>query len=178
METGSKQTKYICQIAVISDVHDNWANLDKAIEMLKKSPDISQLILCGDVCAPITLKKIIETLKNFDIYLVYGNVDGDHKSMEEIEKNYNNLKIYGLEGKIKICGRKIGFTHFKTRAKKMAEKDSFDIIFYGHTHSPWEEKIKETILLNPGELTGFFGKSTFVIYDLEMMQAKLKICGG
>lgn len=175
MEAKPKQLNQSCLIAVISDIHDNWANLDKTMEVLKNMPNISQLILCGDVCAPITLKKIVETLKDKKIHLVYGNVDGDHKNMEEIEKKQNNLKIYGLEGKTEICGKKIGFTHFKNKAKKMVEKNNFNVIFYGHNHKPWEEKIKKTILLNPGELTGFFGKSTFAIYDLNKMQAKLKV---
>ena len=51
----------------------------------------------------------------------------------------------------------------------------FNLVFHGHTHKAWEEKINETRMINPGELAGQFYKPTFAIYDTETDKLELKI---
>lgn len=163
------------KIIICSDIHDNWANLDRFMIQAREMEDIKTVICCGDVCAPSTLKKLGEGLPDKKIYVVWGNVDGDHKTNEQKANEVGNIEIMGEVGELELDKRKVAFTHRLDKAKKLAETGKYDVIFYGHTHKPWEEKIGKTVLLNPGELTYFFYTPTFAIYDLSKMKGKLVI---
>jgi predicted phosphodiesterase len=76
---------------------------------------------------------------------------------------------------IQLDGKRIGCVHYPDIAKKMAESGKYDLVFYGHTHKPWEEKIGNCRLVNPGELAGQRFKPTFAIYDTATNRLELKI---
>ena len=76
---------------------------------------------------------------------------------------------------IELGGKKIFLNHYPDIAKNKAESGKYDLVFYGHTHKPWEEKVGECRLVNPGELSGQRFKPTFAIYDTETDNLELKI---
>ena len=49
----------------------------------------------------------------------------------------------------------------------LAAAGSFDLVCYGHSHSPELAENKDCKLLNPGELMGMNGSSTFAWYDTD-----------
>jgi hypothetical protein len=85
------------------------------------------------------------------------------------------LEVEGASAKASAAQRKIAFTHFPDIAKKMAQSGKFDLVFYGHTHRPWDEKIGNCHMINPGELAGQFYKPTFAVYDTATGGLQLKI---
>ena len=155
------------KVAILSDIHDNYNNLLKALEILKKE-EIKEMIFCGDVCAPSVLKELLE---RFDgkIHLVFGNVDGDQAAMKKISEGNDKIKIYGSEGKFELNGKKIFFTHKSEDAEKAAKTGKYDLVCHGHSHQSREEKIGETLILNPGSTGGLFAQPTFIILDLESL---------
>jgi len=159
------------RIAVLSDTHDNWPNTEKAVKYLNKHK-IRTMIHCGDVCAPSTLNEMAKIYKG-EIHLVKGNVDGDIDGFKMMIKKNKNINYYGQTGKVEIDGLKIVFCHYPFVAKKMAETKKYDLVFHGHTHSPWQEKVGDTIIFNPGTVAGLFSKATFAIYDTETKKAEL-----
>jgi len=168
------------KIAIISDSHDNVPNMEKALKYINDQK-IKTIVHCGDLCAPSMLISVIVPNFKSKIYLVNGNV-GDPELLEEIAKKYKDVNVCGDTGKIEIDGKKIGFTHFPIEAKKLAETGKYDLVFYGHTHKPWEENLRLTTdnsktvrLVNPGTLAGMFYKATFAIYDTESDKLELKI---
>lgn len=148
------------KIAIISDTHDNLANFLKVINWLNKEK-IQLVLHCGDVCRKETLEM---ALKNFEgeIKLVSGNADLDLENLPEI-------------GEIEIGGKKIAFTHYPETAEKLAETGKYDLVFYGHYHWPWEKKVGNCRLINPGNVAGLFYKATFAIYNTENDKLELKI---
>ena len=169
------------KIAIFSDSHDNLANMEKAVNWINNE-NIRVLIHCGDVCAPAVLK---ELSKNFSgqIHLVFGNVDGDHFLSTRLSyTELKNITVHGQLGEIELDNKKIAFTHLPWAARGLAATNKYDIVFYGHTHKPWEEMIgprltggKNTKLVNPGTLGGMFNKPTFAVYDTETDKLELKI---
>ena len=147
------------KIAILSDTHNNWANFKKAIEWIKKEK-IPVILHCGDICSQETID---DAAKIFDgeMEFVKGNGDCNVELPESLE--------------LEIDGKKIGIVHFPNEAKKMAQSGKFDLVFYGHTHRPWDEKIGNTHLINPGELAGQFYKPTFAVYDTVTERLELKI---
>jgi putative phosphoesterase len=137
------------KIAIVSDTHNNWANFKKAIEWIKKEK-IQLILHCGDISSQETIDDA-QKLFDGEIKFIKGNADFDLKLPDKIE--------------LEIGGKKIVFCHFPAEAKKLAQSGKFDLVFYGHTHRPWDEKVGECHMINPGELAGQFYKPTFAVYD-------------
>lgn len=163
------------KIAIISDTHDHLPNFKKALDWIKKAK-IKLVLHCGDVCAPAVLK---EAAKDFSgkIHLVFGNVDGDRFLMTKqvYKKIIPNVILHGERGEIEVEKIKITFTHYPDFAKGLAATQKYDLVFYGHSHKPWEEKIGRCRLVNPGNLAGLFYKPTFAVYDIKTDKLELKI---
>lgn len=147
------------KIAIVSDTHDNMANFKKAIDYIKKE-GIKLILHCGDIQSRETIDGAME---HFGGEIKFAKGNGDH-GLEIPEKVELDLEDF-----------KIGFCHFPAEAKKMAQSGFFDLVFYGHTHRAWDEKVNNTHMINPGELAGQFYKPTFAIYDTASEKLELKI---
>lgn len=147
------------KIIIFSDLHDNIENWKKLHKHLKKE-NIKNLIFLGDLCKEETLKRIKNDYKH-KLYLVKGNADlyKDYKIKEQEFIDINNVKI--------------AFCHFPDKAKLIALNNDLDFVFYGHTHTPWLEKIKNTYLINPGNLNDQVF-STFALLNLNNKNIELK----
>ncbi|MEI6266805.1 MAG: YfcE family phosphodiesterase [bacterium] len=161
------------KIAVISDIHGNMAYLGRAKKIIDDKK-LSLVICCGDM-------QDIETFSELDswsqkVYCSLGNADYEIRYRLDIGTLLaKKMEIFLDYGVLNIDGSKIAFCHYPKFAKKLAEDGRYDVVFYGHNHKPWEEKIGNTVLLNPGELQARDGKPTFAIYDLKNMSAELKL---
>jgi len=155
------------KIAIISDTHDNLVTLKQALGWIKKE-NIEEIIHCGDVSAPETLEELSRDFAG-PINLALGNADA-HKF-----KTDKNVTVWGETGEIAAGSDKIAFTHFKDSGRKLAESGKYTLVFYGHTHKPWEEKVNGCRLINPGNLASMFYKATFTVYDTEKDILELKI---
>ncbi len=123
------------KIAIISDTHDNMANIRKVIGWLNKEK-ISLVFHCGDITRPETLNEARKLFKG-EIKAVRGNGDIALENLPETEELEINNKI-------------IAFTHFKEPAIELCKSGKYNLVFYGHTHKPWMEEINGCRLANPG----------------------------
>lgn len=161
------------KIAIISDTHDNVPNLEKALVWMNKN-NIEQIIHCGDLCAPAILIKVLAPNFSGPIHMVFGNVE-DRELLPKKVADFEHVTHYGDEGELEVDGKKIVFVHFPEQGKKLAQSSKYDLVFYGHDHKPWEEKIGQTRLINPGTLAGLFYKATFAVYNTKTDKLELKI---
>lgn len=163
------------KIAIISDTHDNLANLKKGLAFIKKEK-IKVLIHCGDIFKPEMVK---EVLKNFSGKAHFVLSKDDEKYFEKAGGRYFGnspwVKIWKNFGGIKIGKKRIAFTHSPKTAMGLAFFKKYDIVFYGHLHKPWETKIKKIRLVNPGNIAGLFFRPSFAIYDTKTDKSELKI---
>ncbi len=159
------------KIAIVSDTHNNWMNFKKAIDWIKKQK-IQLILHCGDISSQETIndaKKLFASpqgeshqKRDEEIKFVKGNADYDLPDLPE-------------KTELELENKKIAFCHFPNEAKKMAQSGNFDLVFYGHTHRAWDEKIGDCHMINPGEIAGQFYKPTFAIYDTIAGDLELKI---
>lgn len=106
-----------------------------------------------------------------DIYLVQGNGRlFDNKTVA----SYKQINFFGHVAYFEYNNKKIGICHEPWRRTNVLEKGECDIIFYGHTHEPWEEKFMGVKSLNPGTLGGMFLNSTFAVWDMDRDEFELK----
>ncbi|PLW79658.1 YfcE family phosphodiesterase [Candidatus Woesearchaeota archaeon] len=148
------------RIAIISDTHENEAALLKAVSMIKKE-GIKTVLHCGDLISP----PMLDYFKGFDFRFVFGNNDGEHNGL------VNTCKKLGFEKpeiakSLILEGKNIFMCHEKPDCEEAINSQKFDYIFFGHSHSTYDEKIGNTRVINPGAL---FRASiyTFAILDLK-----------
>ena len=154
-------------IGIIADTHDNLPQTKKAIEIFN-SRDIGFLIHAGDFTSPFTLK----LFKGLECKYagVFGNNDGDRLLLQE--KSKGSIKPQPLA--LTLNEKKIVVIHEHHIADALADSGHFDVVIYGHTHEPLIKKVKNTLLINPGEVCGWlYGKSTAAILDLGRMKADI-----
>lgn len=160
-------------IGIFSDSHDNLINIEKFLKFAQIN-DFKQLIFCGDLCAPATLKDLIATNFIGPIHFILGNV-ADRNLLPKVAASLPQVKFYGDQGVFEIDNLKIAINHYPKEAKKLAESGKYDFVFYGHNHTPAIENIGRTVFANPGTLAGMFNKATFAILDTNTRKLKLKI---
>jgi len=147
--------------------------------------NIKLILHCGDIGIPESLK---ESLEDFcgELIGVFGNMDKNYGILIDEYNKISKVKVFEDTAETEIDRspsshkasdglRKIAINHFPEKARGMAQSGKFDLVFYGHTHRPWDEKIGECHMINPGELAGQFYKPTFAIYDTITEKLELKI---
>lgn len=151
------------KLAVLSDVHDNIWNLERA---LKKLDDVAALLFLGDFCAPFSLKQIADTYAG-PIHCVPGNNDGDMFLLMTIAAAAGNVTFYNPIGKLTFDEVDIAITHYPEIAEGLAATGQYQAVFSGHTHVFMEQRVGQTLWVNPGEIMGRFGEAGFITYDTE-----------
>ena len=156
-------------VGVFSDVHDNLANLRRALALFTER-GAEALIFCGDFCSPIPSRVMASEFAG-DIHVVFGNGDGDRFAILNVAKTqYPNLKLHGEHAEIELGGRKVAVTHYPFYAQALARTGDYDAVFSGHTHERHEERFGDCLWLNPGEVLGWQGAPTCALYDTETNQ--------
>ncbi len=158
------------KIVIISDIHDNYVRLKEALAIAKKE-NIKTCICCGDISSIEIVNLLAKQFKS--VYVAFGNMD--LKLKENIELLPENVISSPAVLELAIDGIRIAVVHHDYKARELLKENKYDIIFYGHTHTPWEEHNQKTLLINPGEISGQFGKATFAIFDTKSNDCKLII---
>ncbi|MDX9893715.1 MAG: YfcE family phosphodiesterase [Patescibacteria group bacterium] len=161
------------KIAILSDSHDNVPNIEKCLDWLAKN-NIAAIIHCGDLAAPSMIVNEFGPKFKGQFHFVHGNV-ADRELNQTLSAKFANVTCHGDQGELELNGKKIVFNHYPDSAKALAESGKYDLVFYGHDHTPWEKTIGQTKMLNPGTLAGLFNKATFAVYDTATDKAELII---
>ncbi|MBC7121587.1 MAG: metallophosphoesterase family protein, partial [Candidatus Methanosuratus sp.] len=73
--------------------------------------------------------------------------------------------------------RRIFVHHYPAVAEAVAAAGLYDLVCCGHNHQPEIRRVGKCLLVNPGEVMGRFGHSTYAIYDTESGKADLHEVG-
>ena len=162
------------KIAILSDIHDQKANLELALSQIKEQ-GIQQALVLGDFCAPPTVLQLVQS--ELKCLCIFGNNDGDRARMKEIAATSNGRVAFSQQefDEYEIEDKKVFVTHYPEIAKSVADSGGFDAVFYGHDHQRYLEVLQNgTLLLNPGEIWGWLnGVSSYAIWDTEINQADI-----
>ena len=135
------------KIGVISDTHipDKCAHIPEHVLNAFKSVDM--VIHAGDILS----LKAIEELKSVckRVSVVAGNMDG-----LEVRKRYPQKDIFNIDGvRIGVAHGSGAPINLIALLKDIFESDNCDIIIFGHSHKPMNEKIGSILFFNPGSAT-------------------------
>lgn len=151
------------KIAVLSDTHDNIWKLERALLQMGEA---SLLIHCGDLCSPFVVNRIGEFSDGRPVHIVWGNNEGDIRLICQVVSEYPNIQLHGAFAEIEVEGIKIAVNHYPEIARLLATSGQYQLVCYGHDHTAHTEVKDDCIILNPGELMGLYGKTTFAFFDI------------
>jgi putative phosphoesterase len=162
-------------IGVLSDIHDNIQQLDKALNHFLEAK-AEALVFCGDFCAPFAARKLAES--GLPVHAVFGNNDGDRFAIAKTCAGFDNMHFYGeyigdVDSQLNLGGLKIGVSHYPFYAKTMIKTGWYDCVFFGHSHKAEKHKYGNALLLNPGEVSGVFGTSSIAIIDAQQRSSSI-----
>jgi putative phosphoesterase len=154
-------------IGIMSDTHDHLIYTKKAIELFNDKK-VKYVIHAGDYTSPFTLKLFKELKCKYTG--IFGNNDGDKiLLLERAEGNIHNQPYM-----FTLNNKRIIVMHEHHVVDALADSGHFDLVIYGHTHKADVRKIKNTLVVNPGEVgTWLYGKSSVALADLDKMEAEI-----
>ena len=127
------------KLGVIADTHSR----DIPRQVLEEFKKMDFIIHAGDFCSPDDLRKLA---KINEVKAVYGNMDES-----ALRKRLPRRDV------IEWQGFKIGLFHGDGAPQKLLDlvksefkSDELDVIIFGHSHHPMNEKIGDTLFFNPG----------------------------
>lgn len=151
---------------IISDTHDHIENVKKVLKIFSEK-NVEHIFHAGDFTSPFTWRALKE--KGIEITGIFGNNDGDRILLTKISEG----KIHNQPYKLCLNNKNIILLHEPDVAEELAESERFDLIIHGHTHNQEIKRIKNTLIVNPGELCGWLtGKATACIIDLTTMEVE------
>lgn len=165
------------KIGVLSDTHDQYANILKAVQLLNEER-VGLVIHCGDWVSPFTLK-FYEELK-CPIKGVFGNNDGDRfRHIQRVGQYKVDVSYEERFLTLNIDGRKIAVFHgdYREITDALLKSGMYDAVFHGHFHISENVKVGKSLSLNPGTLMDVTSETvkgaSFAIYDTSSNTAKI-----
>lgn len=154
-------------IGIISDTHDDMSAIKGAVDTFN-AEGASHVIHAGDLVSPFTFEIFAELHCSFTG--IFGNNDGDKILLKQ--KSEGN--IYHQPLVMTFNEKKIVVIHEPDLVDALSDSGHFDLLIYGHTHSPDIRKKKDTLIINPGKAARLHkGESTLALLNLEKMEAEI-----
>ncbi len=148
---------------VLSDIHDNLPNLERALAELRRR-DVHTLLFLGDFCSPIPARAL--AAYGGTVHCVFGNGDGDRFAIRAIDAPPGGAFIlHGEWAEIDVDGRAVALTHYPFYARALARTGDYAAVFSGHTHERHEQRIGGSLWVNPGEILGWKGAPSCAVWD-------------
>ena len=159
-------------IGVISDTHDRVPMIEKAVELFNAS-EVRAVLHCGDFVSPFSLRPFEKLQKPF--YAVFGNNDGEKSGIQDMF-DQSGWVLNDRPCAIDFEGASIAMLHEPDMLGEFVASDEYDLIVYGHTHEKYFDKIKNSMVINPGEGCGWVsGEATIAFADIEKGACKFEM---
>jgi len=161
------------QVAVISDIHENFHNLILCLEDLNKR-GVKKILCLGDLINAGVAKVL--AAQDIPTFMIWGNNDGEKVDIMNAAYFDNSSLTVSLNTYdfLNIEGRNIFISHYDDLAEPMAQSGKYDAIFYGHNHIKKIETINDALVVNPGELCAQkTGLCTYAIYNTDDNTAEI-----
>lgn len=154
-------------IGVISDSHDNLANIRRALTLFREQ-GVELVLHAGDFVSPFVAEAFRQA--GLRVVGVFGNNDGDKLYLRERFAGMGELHFGPHE--LELGGRRIVLMHEPRALEALVASGRYDLVLYGHTHKA-EVREGKPLVINPGELGGWLtGRATCALVDLPTLRAE------
>jgi hypothetical protein len=154
-------------LGIISDTHDDMQQIRRVVELFN-SRGVSKVLHAGDLVSPFTFEILGDLGASFRG--IFGNNDGDRLLLREKSGDRISTQPYLFE----LGGKKIALVHEPASVDALAASGRFDLVVYGHTHTPDVRRTNGALVVNPGKVARLHkGRSTAVMLDTEKMEPEV-----
>lgn len=154
-------------VGIFSDTHDNMDQLKKAVDLFT-AKKVEHVIHAGDFTSPFTFRVLKELQCAFTG--IFGNNDGDKLLLQKMSGD----RVFTQPHIFSLAGRKIVVMHEHFLVDALADSGHFDLVIFGHVHKAEIRRVRNTLVINPGETGSWlYGKSTVALADLSSLQAEI-----
>jgi len=154
------------RIGAIADTHDNLPKIKKAVRFFNRKR-VDFVLHAGDYIAPFAAACLFKGL-SCDFCGVFGNNDGEREGLTRISQG----KIKPGPLRMTLVGRGIVLVHDINSINPSTE--DAQLIIFGHTHKPEIRHNDSSILVNPGECSGWLSRrSSVAVVDLNTLAPKI-----
>ncbi|MBD3329288.1 YfcE family phosphodiesterase [Candidatus Dojkabacteria bacterium] len=157
------------KIAIISDIHDSWGNLQEALNIISDQK-CDRLFVAGDLISPPGLRIIKEA--QIQTELILGNNEGALVVFTRLADSIDSINFHEYTFEEEVSGKQIFMHHLPRPVELAAKSGEFDVCIHGHTHFFRNESFDDALLLNPGSLIGNKEPAGFVILDLDSLEVE------
>ena len=151
------------RILVFSDTH---TCIEPCIQTIERIPGVDMVLHAGDHAADA--KELQRAFPDIPVRFVKGNCDCSNDPRELVAEA-EGKRIFITHGDM----YNVKFDHTLDALKKRGKEMSADVIVYGHTHIPYNEKFVDFTVLNPGSIK--YGR-TYGIIEVENGRIRTAVC--
>jgi len=147
------------KIGIMSDTHDDVHTLAKAKDVFLKEK-VDAVLHAGDFVAPST----VAAMEGLKPIAVLGNNEAEWRLADAFRKIGGEL--HGRFVELEYDGLKIAMYHgtHKEMLNALIECKKYDVVIYGHTHQKDEQRVNNTLVINPGAANQY-GDPSIAILD-------------
>ncbi len=145
------------RLLVISDTHKK---LSDVIDLLSGDHRFDAVLHLGDL---IKDAEDIESMFDLPVYYVAGNCDwGASASVQQRIVEFEGVRIFMTHG------HHYRVKHSDGLLRKIAKKENFDVVLYGHSHQASVTYEGNCIIMNPGSISlPRDGKKSFGVIHID-----------
>jgi len=152
-------------IGVIADTHDNLPKIEKAVRFFNRRR-VEFVLHAGDFIAPFAAVRF--KALSCEFRGVFGNNDGERQGLNKISDG----KIQAGPLRVSLDNRRILVVHDINSVDLTTE--NIDLIIFGHTHKPEIRHSNSSLLVNPGECSGWLSShASIAIVDLKTFSSRI-----
>jgi hypothetical protein len=148
------------RIGLISDTHNEHQKVQQALAYFHQQ-QISVVFHAGDVTDLPTL----QLFAGFDVWLAKGNMDRDLRLRATAQELFGPGRVAAVHH-LAVDGVAVALLHGDDSAtlESLIHNQIYAFVIHGHTHTPRDEAIGPTRVINPGTLVRI---PTCALLDLE-----------
>ncbi len=151
------------KLGLISDTHDNLANLAAALGILR-TEGVTTVLHCGDLCGAA----VIRALAGLDVWIARGNMDRQMELAPAADGVLGVGRLAWLQRPV-LDGHTVAAVHADDDEVLwgLIRSGRYSHVFHGHTHRRRDEMVGSVRVINPGALGAErTAQSSFCILDL------------
>ncbi len=164
---------HVRYLGVLSDTHGDVLRTRQAAHIFNQM-EVDVVLHCGDIGSP----EIPPLLADCPAHFVFGNTDRQTEALRAAIEQAGSI-CHDRFAALTLAGRRIALLHGDDwRALgQAAGSGQYDLVCYGHTHRFKEERVNNTLILNPGAVYRA-GIPSVVVVDLPTLDVmRIPICG-
>jgi putative phosphoesterase len=138
------------KIAVLSDTHNNQEYTNRALEAIR-AEGVSTIIHCGDISEAET----VGLFNGFSVSFALGNADRNYGELKRAAESLVPSAAVAPFFTLSYDGIDVAVCHGHTETlRRLISSGSYGYVFHGHSHRRKEERLDDTVVVNPGALGG------------------------